>query len=147
MRRLLAAADLPLAGVDEHVESLWVDVEDGVVVGAIAFERYGKLGLLRSLVVDPERRGLGLGAALLDAGLRAMAKAGIHEAYGLTTTVAPWLENLGWTELSQAGLPPALVASKQLQGACPASARAFRLSLVKSADRPASGSPASVAKA
>lgn len=129
MRRLLADAGLPLDGLDDHVDRLWVWDDGGHVAGAIAFERYGTDGLLRSLVVDPAQRGTGLGRALLHAGLDAMRRDGVRHAYGLTTTIPDWLARLGWTELPRSALPAGLDASMELQGACPASARAFRLDL------------------
>lgn len=127
LERLLAAAGLPLDGLpDTH---LFVAEEGGQVVGAIGFERHGSVGLLRSLVVHPDQRGAGLGAFLLESGLQEMRKAGLREAYGLTTTIAPWLARLGWQELPQSALPAALRVSKEMQGACPDTAQAFRLRL------------------
>jgi amino-acid N-acetyltransferase len=129
--RLLSSASLPLDGLVDA--RLFVAEEDGEVVGAIGFERHGSAGLLRSLVVDPAHRGAGLGAFLLDAGLMEMRRAGAQEAYGLTTTIAPWLRALGWTEVERSSLPKALLASRELQGACPDSAVAFRLDLAAEA--------------
>jgi amino-acid N-acetyltransferase len=127
LERLLSAAKLPLDGLADT--RLFVMEDDDGLVGAIGYERHGDLGLLRSLVVDPDRRGAGLGAFLLESGLLEMRKAGLREAYGLTETIAPWLERLGWEELAQADLPTALRASKELQGACAETAKAFRLVL------------------
>lgn len=129
VRRLLSAAKLPLEGLDDHRERLWVWDLDGTVVGAIAYEAYGDQGLLRSLIVDPAQRGTGLGAALLQAGLAEMRRAGLRNAYGLTTTIPDWLARLGWTELPQSAVPPALHQSMELRGACPDTARAFRIGL------------------
>lgn len=124
VQRLLSAAGLPLAGLDQT--SLFVaDDESGQVIGVIGYERHGSVGLLRSLVVDPARRGAGLGAFLLESGLQEMRRAGLREAYGLTETIAPWLDHLGWTARARADLPAALQASKELQGACAESAKAF----------------------
>jgi amino-acid N-acetyltransferase len=127
VERLLAAAGLPLEGLE--ATHLLVAEEDGEPIGAIGYERHGGLGLLRSLVVHPDHRGAGLGAFLLDAGLLEMRRAGVQEAYGLTETIAPWLERLGWEELPQRDLPAGLRASKELQGACAETARAFRKAL------------------
>lgn len=129
VRRLLTAAKLPLEGLDDHRERLWVWDLDGEVVGAIAFEAYRDAGLLRSLVVDPEHRGTGLGRALLLAGLDAMRAAGLREAYGLTTTIPDLLARLGWTEVGRDALPDALHESMELRGACPDTAHAFRVRL------------------
>lgn len=127
LERLLAGSKLPLAGLAET--SLYVVEDDGRIIGAIGYERHGEVGLLRSLVVHPDHRGAGLGDFLLDAGLQEMRRAGLYEAYGLTETIAPWLERLGWEELAQKDLPEELRASKELQGACSETAKAFRLAL------------------
>lgn len=129
VRRLLSSAQLPLEGLEDHRERLWVWDLDGDVVGAIAYEAYGDKGLLRSLIVDPEQRGTGLGAALLHSGVDEMRKSGLRHAYGLTTTIPDWLARLGWTEVSKETLPPALHQSMELRGACPDTARAFHLAL------------------
>jgi amino-acid N-acetyltransferase len=127
LERLLASARLPLDGLADT--RLFVLEEGDAIVGAVGFERHGDLGLLRSLAVDPGHRGAGLGAFLLESGLLELRRAGVREAYGLTETIASWLERLGWEELARDDLPAALRASRELQGACPDSARAFRLRL------------------
>ena len=129
VRRLLSSAKLPLEGLDDHRERLWVWDQDGAVVGAIAYEAYGDKGLLRSLVVDPTQRGAGLGGALLHAGLDQMRRSGLRDAYGLTTTIPDWLARLGWSEVPKDTLPPQLHQSMELRGACPDTARAFHVRL------------------
>ncbi|HEX2065422.1 MAG TPA: GNAT family N-acetyltransferase [Candidatus Thermoplasmatota archaeon] len=128
VRALLEEAKLPLEGFDTAA-AVWVATVQGSVTGAVAFERHGGLGLLRSLVVAPSHRGCGVGGRLLVRAVRAMQAAGLSDAYALTTTIAPWLAREGWSELPQAKLPAALSASAELQGACPASAKAFHLPL------------------
>jgi amino-acid N-acetyltransferase len=127
--RLLSDAELPLAGLDDPNIKLWVAVEDGSVVGAIGYEVHGRSGLLRSLIVDPRQRGKGLGKRLIHHGLRQMKKEGVSAAYGLTTTIPDLLAKLGWQEVPRPRLPTELSASQELQGACPDSARAFRVLL------------------
>lgn len=129
VHRLLTAANLPLDGLDDHAERLWVWNAEGQVVGAIAFERYGTAGLLRSLIVDPNQRGTGLGRFLLQSGLDQMRADGIRDAYGLTTTIPDWLARLGWNEIHKSDLPTGLHASMELRGACPDTARVFHLPL------------------
>lgn len=126
---LLAKAKLPLEGLVDQQERLWVLEQDGRVVGAIAFEAYRGAGLLRSLVVDPGQRGHGFGKHLLSAGIEEMRKAGLQHAYGLTTTIPDLLARMGWTEVTKQDLPAVLNQSMELRGACPDTARAFHLEL------------------
>jgi N-acetylglutamate synthase-like GNAT family acetyltransferase len=127
VRALLEEAKLPLEGFESA--SVWVATVRGDVAGAVAFERHANLGLLRSLVVAPKHRGAGVGKRLLVRGVRSMQAAGLSDAYALTTTIAPWLAREGWAERPQKELPAELLASAELQGACPASAKAFHLPL------------------
>ncbi|MEA3190516.1 MAG: hypothetical protein QOD77_1098 [Thermoplasmata archaeon] len=126
--RLLEEAGLPLDGLDA-AQDLWVATVLGRVVGAVGFERHGRVGLLRSLVVADDCRGMGIGGRLLERGVRSMRGAGLTDAYGLTTTIPALLAKKGWTELRRDQAPAALAASAESQGACPASARLFHLHL------------------
>lgn len=85
--------------------------------------------MLRSLAVAPEERGRGFGGALLEHLFKTLREEGVVTAYGLTTTIAGWLERSGFEEVARGKLPAALSASEQLRGACPASARAFKKDL------------------
>ena len=123
VRELLDMSGLPLAGL-EHTH-LWVSEANQAVTGVVGCERYGTFALLRSLAVVPEYRGRGLGEALLHYILTQLKTDGVTDAYGLTTTVPDRLLRLGFEETTRAALPGDLARSEQLQGACPASARAF----------------------
>lgn len=128
VRRLLQTAKLPLDGLDD-CKRLWVLEEEGAIVGAVGFEVHGRAALLRSLVVDPAWRGRGLGLQLVRHGVEEAWRAGAQSIHGLTTTIPDLLARLGWKEVPRSQLPAALSASRELQGACPASARAFTLEL------------------
>ncbi len=122
---LIEAAGLPLAGWDAANVVRWGVREAGVLLAVIALERHGDHGLLRSLAVAPEARGRGLAHALVAHAVHASAALGLHDVTGLTTTIPDLLPRWGFREVARDALPPALTASPELQGACPASARAF----------------------
>ncbi len=61
---LLARADLPLAGAEDHLSGFVVAVRGEEVLGCAGLERYGTTGLLRSVAIGAAERGLGLGARL-----------------------------------------------------------------------------------
>jgi SAM-dependent methyltransferase len=126
---LLAAAGLPLDGWDAAGVHRW-GVRDGDrLLGVVALERHGDHGLLRSLAVAPEARGRGLAHALVAHALREARRLRLRDVAGLTTTVPELLPRWGFVEVARDALPAALTASPELQGACPASARAFLRSL------------------
>jgi amino-acid N-acetyltransferase len=79
--------------------------------------------LLRSVAVRAEQRGRGVGAELVRA---ALAAAGPRRPVALLTeTGAGWFPRFGFRPVERAALDPALAASAELAGACPATARAF----------------------
>lgn len=126
---LLAAENLPLAGVAEHFGSFLIAVTAQSIAGAIGLERYGEDALLRSAVVAKEARGRGVGALLAARLLHDAAAAGVRRVFLLTTTAEPWFARIGFRPVPRTELPAALSASAELRGACPDTAVAMRLEL------------------
>ena len=94
--QLLAAAGLPLEGAAEAL-SRGIFARDGErVVGAAGLERYGESGLLRSVVVAPDRRGTGLGRDIVREAERLARQDGIRDLYLLTETAVGWFPRLGY---------------------------------------------------
>jgi len=122
IRALLAAANLPHEDFANHLEHFWVAKQRGEVVGAIGLEIYGEAGLLRSLVVAPGCRGLGLGQALCARMLEYAQARGVKELYLLTTTAAGFFPRLGFTVTNRNQTPPAIQATTEFASLCPATA-------------------------
>lgn len=127
---LVAAADLPTAGIDQAWLTLVCEGSAGLD-GTATLERYvgadGPVFLLRSVAVRAGRRGSGLGGALVRAALDAADQdAGGHAVVGLLTDNAVgYYERFGFVEVPRTALPRDLLASPELTTLCPASARAF----------------------
>jgi phosphinothricin acetyltransferase len=120
--QLLDLCELPQAGAETHLSSFRVAREGPALLAVAGYEPYGSAVLLRSFAVAPERRGSGLGGTLLER-LEADARAaGAREAYLLTTTAADYFARHGFRRMPHEAAPPALQASAEFQGACPASA-------------------------
>ncbi len=119
---LLDAAGLPPEGVGEWLPRFVVAERDGAVVAAAGLEVYGRAGLLRSVVVAPEARGDGMGAALTERIAADAASAGVRMLYLLTTTASEYFPRLGFRRIAREALPEAISASEELKGACPVSA-------------------------
>lgn len=121
---LLVASGLPVEDLRDGVSRLYAGVEDGgQLVGVVAIELHDGVGLLRSLAVRPDARGAGLSLALIDAGERLAAQAGITCLFLLTTTAAPLFERCGYVEIARSEAPGAIRATRQFSGICPSSAR------------------------
>jgi amino-acid N-acetyltransferase len=89
-------------------------------------EHYGTVGLLRSVAVDPARRGTGLGGSLVEYVLGRAGAAGINDVFLLTTTAERYFPRHGFAVASREAVPAALAASEEFRGACPASAVLMR---------------------
>jgi amino-acid N-acetyltransferase len=122
---LLVEAELPTAGVAEHIHSFFVVDDGGRITASAGLELHGEAALLRSLAVAPDVRGTGLGAAVLR---RALYEA--HERAGgvfaLTTTAETYLARFGFERIDRASVPEPLLASRELQDACPSSATVMK---------------------
>jgi len=123
---LLRSNNLPVDGVPPSLEAFLVAVRDGTVVGLVGLERYGTDALLRSAVVDASERGTGLGAGLIDGILAEAQERGVTVLWLLTTTAERWFPRFGFTIVTRDDVPPMVRASREFQGACPASATVMR---------------------
>ncbi len=94
--------------------------EDGLN-GLVGIERYGAVGLLRSLAVRPGRRGNGLGRRLISFAEQYAANRGVSSLYLLTTSAADFFALLGYGRAIRDEAPPPIRESTQFSGVCPAS--------------------------
>lgn len=124
--RLLRAADLPTAGLQPALSDFLVAEDGGRLVGVIGLEVYGDAALLRSAVVDTDRRGTGLGRDLVSGLLDHAGRRGVRDVYLLTTTAERYFPRFGFTRVSRDAVAPAVRASEEFRGACPDSAVAMR---------------------
>jgi N-acetylglutamate synthase-like GNAT family acetyltransferase len=130
VRQLLADAHLPLDGLEEQFGDRYaVAVTQGQIVAAEGVEVYERWGLLRSAVVAPAHRGIGLGIRLTKERVGWARRQQLEALYLLTTTAAPFFARLGFEEVTRAAAPAAVQASPEFATACPASATCMRLAL------------------
>ena len=130
IRSLLADAELPLQGLeDQFGPGYAVAVEDDRVIGAAGIERYGRWGLLRSVVTDPDWRGKGVGETLTRNRLAWAETEGLEGVYLLTTSAASYFPRLGFATVDRDELPLEIRESTEFTIACPASAVAMRCHL------------------
>jgi len=97
--------------------------EDGEgLIGYGGLERLGPDALIRSIVVPDRRRGGGHGGAILSWLEAEAAGQGADGLYLLTTSAAPFFQRHGYSVALRSAAPPAIAASRQFSGLCPASA-------------------------
>jgi amino-acid N-acetyltransferase len=84
-------------------------------------EPCGDAALLRSLVVDPELRGIGLGRLLVEQAEDHARAHGAVSMFLLTTTAESFFRHLGYTEADRASAPAEIRATREFAALCPAS--------------------------
>ena len=123
---LLAGAGLPVVGLAGAFEHGVVARDGGSIVGAAAVELYGDAGLLRSVVVDPNRRGEGLGQRLVGAAEALARETGVTDLYLLTETAPGWFPRLGYEPVDRAVARSAVGASREFDLTCAVTGVALR---------------------
>jgi N-acetylglutamate synthase-like GNAT family acetyltransferase len=125
---LLAANDLPLDGAQEHLPDFWLALNpDGSLAGMAAVEPYGAAGLLRSVAVAQQNRGVG--QAMMRHMLAQARAAGMTQLVLLTTTAAGYFPRFGFRPIPRAEAPEAVRASAEFRGACPDTAEVMVVEL------------------
>jgi amino-acid N-acetyltransferase len=130
VRALLRRCGLSAADLDDgRPAEFTAAVDGGQIVGTAALQRFGDAGLLRSVAVDPDWRGHGIAAALVES-IEATARVhGVRELWLLTTSAQAYFEARGYRAAVRADAPAALQASSQFASLCPASSACLVKSL------------------
>ncbi len=127
---LLRSSSLPVAGVEEHLDSFLVARDEaGRLVGTIGLEVYGEVGLLRSLAVRSDRRSAGVGTELVERLMVLAREKKIGTVYLLTTTAETYFPRFGFACVPREQADSRLAVSEELRGACPSSAILMRARL------------------
>ena len=125
IEELLRSERLPTDGVADHLATFLVAAIGSRIIGCVGLELYGGDVLLRSLAVASTARHAGLGARLVAHAESLARDRGARHVWLLTTTAETYFRRLGYHPVHRAELPPALHASAELRGACPATATAL----------------------
>lgn len=123
---LMQRAHLPTEGLSSHLDAAFVAREGDRVVGSAALELYADGGLLRSVAVDAECRGAGLGARLTSAAIDDARQRRLPALYLLTTTAESFFPRFGFERITRDEVPASVRQSIEFRGACPSSAIVMR---------------------
>lgn len=124
---LLLARELPLDGLAEHLDTFWVAEAEGTVLGTGGLEVHGRLGLLRSLAVQVDSEGTGIGSRITWQLLEEAVGLGLREVFLLTTNASDYFPRFGFVRLRRREVPAEVQASALFK-ACPGEATAMRWS-------------------
>ena len=119
---LLERNGLPTADLSTARPEFVVVRSAGQIIGIGALEHFGGTALLRSVAVEPQWRGTGVGRLLTDELERRARAAGVSEVVLLTLTAADFFRRLGYAAKDRAWVPEAVLASAEFKSLCPASA-------------------------
>jgi N-acetylglutamate synthase-like GNAT family acetyltransferase/NADPH-dependent 2,4-dienoyl-CoA reductase/sulfur reductase-like enzyme len=129
VQALLLANKLPTEGAQAHLATYLLATHHGEVVGCAGAEVYGSVALLRSVAVAPGLHKQGLGRLLVERLLQEARSRDIAALYLLTVTAPEYFAQYGFKRMKIEDAPPALKASAEFQGACPACAALMALVL------------------
>jgi len=96
--------------------------DDGRVVGVAGLEIHGEDGLLRSVAVDPDYRGQGLAASLVEAAMQRAKRVQLRSVYLLTTSARDYFARRGFADCRREEAPAAIRESWEFRAGCPSTA-------------------------
>jgi amino-acid N-acetyltransferase len=123
---LMARAHLPTDGLTSHLDAAFVAREGNRIVGSAAIEIYADGGLLRSVAVDEDHRGAGLGNRLTAAAIEDAERRALPALYLLTTTAEHFFPRFGFERITREDVPASVQTSIEFREACPATATVMR---------------------
>lgn len=117
---LLKDAALPVSDLEDGVPRVFGGLyEEDELIGVVAVELHPPAGLLCSLAVAQNHRGLGYSSVLLRNAERLATKAGITELFLMTTTATALFERCGYRCLPRTEAPESISKSQQFAALCP----------------------------
>lgn len=122
IRGLLECSGLPTSDLGTARPEFVIASRDGRMVGIGALEHFGAAALLRSVAVDAQWRGSGVGRLIVAELERRASAAGVRELILLTLTARDFFARLGYSAKDRAQVPSAVLDSAEFRSLCPASA-------------------------
>jgi len=122
IRALLERCGLPTGDLDAARPEFAVIRESDQVVAAGALQCFGSSALLRSVVVAPDRRGSGLGQAIVGELERVARALHVSRLILLTETAAEFFARCGYRVIERNTAPEEVLASDEFRSLCPSSA-------------------------
>jgi len=119
---LLKTNNLPISDLDTGKRIFLVALSEEKTVGCVAVEVYGNYGLLRSLAVNNDFRGKGIGQKLVAEAETWSRNNGLKNFYLLTTTAAGFFPKIGWHITERSSVPESIALSSEFSSVCPSTA-------------------------
>lgn len=126
---ILTAEKLPVADLPGTLDNFFAAIENGQLAGVIGLEIHGAYGLLRSLVVLPGYRNIGLAGRLIEQLEILAASLGLQEVYLLTETAAGYFTGKHFLAITRDEVPDEIKQSSEFSHMCPVSAIVMKKSI------------------
>jgi len=123
IKELLSSSNLPSEDCEEHIENFIVIEEKGKIIGVGGLEIRGVFGLVRSIVVVPEKRRKGIAKKIYKLIEEKAYSLGINTLYLLTESATEYFFLLGFIIKDRAETPISIMETKQFKELCPSSAK------------------------
>ncbi len=115
---LVEASGLPLDDLDQCRDTQFVIRDDAAIIATAALEIRGEDAILRSVAVDPARRGERLGERVVGYAIDQARSAGLRALYLLTETAEGFFPRFGFVCEPRDAAPPAVQASIEYCSVC-----------------------------
>lgn len=126
---LLQRSGLPASDLSTARPEFLIAERAGKMIGIGALERFGNAALLRSVAVEPQWRGSGVGRSIIAMFEQRAKAAGIDELVLLTLTAPDFFARLGYGAKNRDQVPSAVLGSAEFRSLCPASAHCMAKTL------------------
>jgi len=100
MTELIAAAALPAVFITEFLDGFVVAERGGEVIACGGVEHYGACAVIRSVVVDPSARGLGVGVEIAGMLMDRARAAAAQDIYLFTAEAQDFWSRLGFVDVT-----------------------------------------------
>jgi len=128
---LLTTEKLPTEDLPASLERFWIVREKDRIIGVIGLELHRPYGLLRSLAVLSDHRGLGIGNTLVRTVEEQAARLGLDSIYLLTETAKSYFEKRGYIIEERNNTPDVIRRSSEFSHVCPVSAAVMKKTINK----------------
>lgn len=128
-QRLLSRSDLPVEDITASSVEIYYATAAAERIGVGGLEEYGDVGLLRSVVVEPSKRGQGYGTMLCESLETIARNCGVETLYLLTTTASDFFASAGYTTIERSIAPDAVQNTAEFEELCPSTAVCMKKTL------------------
>lgn len=126
IRDLLERCRLPTSDLASSHPEFVIACEGARIIGTGALERFGDVGLLRSVALERQWRGTGVGRLIVEELERRPRQAGVLELVLLTETAREFFAHRGYEVIDRGLAPESIRGSAEFRSLCPASAVGMR---------------------